>query len=363
MDGRPKLGLLAAGVLALHLAALDWFASELEYSSVLQPTADPMFTRLLRPAAPPQAVAPPPPPPPAAAVPKQGVMAAKLPEPVVAESLPVASTATVADESTEAVVAAADAAAAEPQAEPSTAPEAQTPVAAFAEPPAGVVADPAPPPEATADSWPGDTRLTYRLGGQFRSGELYGDARVQWQRQGGNYQVRLDIDITPFVTMAMTSQGQVTDQGLAPRAYEEAKRGKRRAALFGERAIALEGGRSAPRPEGVQDTASQFVELAHRFASGRETLEVGKAVSFWMARPGAVDLWTYDIVGREMLRIPQLGTVEAFHLKPRPIASPRGNVYAEMWFAPSLKFLPVRIKVSMGEEAYVDLMVDKIEQR
>ena len=34
-----------------------------------------------------------------------------------------------------------------------------------------------------------------------------------------------------------------------------------------------------------------------------------------------------------------------------------------MWFAPSLQYLPVRIRVNMGDEAYVDLMVDKIEQR
>ena len=34
-----------------------------------------------------------------------------------------------------------------------------------------------------------------------------------------------------------------------------------------------------------------------------------------------------------------------------------------MWFAPSLQYLPVRIRVNMGESTYVDLMVEKIEQR
>ena len=125
----------------------------------------------------------------------------------------------------------------------------------------------------------------------------------------------------------------------------------------------LDGGRSAPKPDGVQDTASQFVELTHRFATGKAQLDVGTSVSFWMARPGAVDLWTYDIVEREMLDTPQHGRVEAYRLKPRPLANPRGNVYAEMWYAPSLQYLPVRIRVSMGEEAWVDLLVEKIEQR
>jgi hypothetical protein len=113
----------------------------------------------------------------------------------------------------------------------------------------------------------------------------------------------------------------------------------------------------------VQDTASQFVELSHRFATGRDVLEVGRSVTVWLARPGAVDQWTYDIVEREMLRTPQLGVVEAFHLKPRPIANPRGNITVEMWFAPSLQYLPVRVKVVMGNEAWLDLLVDRIEQR
>jgi len=118
-----------------------------------------------------------------------------------------------------------------------------------------------------------------------------------------------------------------------------------------------------PRPPGVQDTASQFVELTQRFATGREVLEVGRSVTLWLARPGGVDEWVYEIVGRESLVTPKFGTVEAFHLKPRPIAKPRGNINVEMWFAPSLQYLPARIRIAMGEEAYLDLMVDHIEQR
>jgi len=48
--------------------------------------------------------------------------------------------------------------------------------------------------------------------------------------------------------------------------------------------------------------------------------------------------------------------------KPRPLANPRGNITAEMWFAPSLQYLPVRIRVATGD-AHVDLFVEKIEQR
>jgi hypothetical protein len=160
----------------------------------------------------------------------------------------------------------------------------------------------------------------------------------------------------------MTSQGEVDATTLQPSAYEEMRNGKPRTLRVGEREVMLANGTVVPRPEGVQDTASQFVELSHRFSTGRERLEVGRSVTFWMARPGAIDVWTYDIVEREMLST-KVGTVEAFHLKPRPLANPRGNIYMDMWFAPSLQYLPVRVRVAMGDEAVVDLLVEGIDQR
>ncbi|MDB5899893.1 MAG: hypothetical protein JWP41_3495, partial [Ramlibacter sp.] len=172
----------------------------------------------------------------------------------------------------------------------------------------------------------------------------------------------LDVDVK-VTRQRFTSQGQVTAHGLMPRIYEEANNRKRRLATFGDEVVQLDNGTTVPRPPGVQDTASQFVELSQRFATGKDLLEVGRTVTVWLARPGGVDQWTYDIVEREILRTPRFGAVEAFHLKPRPIANPKGNITAEIWFAPSLQYLPVKIKVLWGNEGYVDLLVDQIEQR
>jgi hypothetical protein len=349
---RLKLSLLAALVLVGHLLALEWLGRQADAISGMAEMAPVMFTRMLRPApAPPVvAAAPAPAPMPKARIaprPKPKASAPKPadPEPQIVEPAPEPAPPA------EVVVAQAPAPAA-------SAPEAaaSAPLLAASAP----ATDPS--AEGSLDRWPTDTRLTYRLGGEWR-GPLFGEARVQWQRDGDRYQVRLEVKVQPLFTQVLTSQGDVTPDGLIPRAYEELRPGKRRAAQFGDEVLMLENGRTVPRPAGVQDTASQFVELSHRFATGKELLEVGRTVSVWLARPGAVDHWTYDIVAREMLKTPSLGEVEAFHLKPRPIANPRGNITAEMWFAPSLQYLPVRIKVLMGTEAYVDLLVEQIEQR
>ena len=360
---RRWLALLAA-VLLLHVAAVDWIGRQLQQTALLQPLAEPMFTRVLQSQAPPE--------PPAAAAP--AAPAAPPARPAVRTVAPAAAKPASAaapvepDPLPEPAVAIAEPVAPVPQPQVAAAPPvppasmpASAPAPAGIETSAEAVAAAAPAAPAL-ESWPLDTRVNYRLGGVFRSGDLHGDARVQWLRQGERYEVRIDIDVTLLARLVMTSQGGVTPQGLEPEVYEEQRRsGVRRATLRGD-TILLGNGEVVPRPSGVQDTASQFVELSHRFASGRERLEVGRSVEVWLARPGHLALWTYDIVARETLQTPQLGPVEAFHLKPRPLANPRGNITAEMWFAPSLQYLPVRIKVNM-DPAYVDLMVESIEQR
>jgi len=360
---RKRFAALLVLVLLLHALALHWLEQQLEQSSALRVLATPMFTRLLQQEAPAAAPAPPPAAAPRAKRRRSGVTS-------IAGSKAVAP----ARPASEAVASAqADSAPESPQPPTdTTSPPENTPVASTPEvtptvaAPASAAASPAPTPASDRGkalaSWPADTRLTYQLGGYFR-GDLHGNARVQWQRQEDQYQARVEIDLTLLANVTLTSQGDVTPRALVPRIYEELRRSGPRIARLGDDTITLNDGRRLPRPDGVQDTASQFVELSHRFATGQEALEVGRSVSLWMARPGGVDLWTYDIVEREILKTPELGAVEAFRLKPRPISNPRGNITAEIWFAPSLQYLPVRIKVNMGESTYVDLLVEKIEQR
>lgn len=242
---------------------------------------------------------------------------------------------------------------------------------------------------AQVGAWPGDTRLTYALGGYFR-GELHGDAQVQWTRPvagtaaagkdtaapapapapataSDRYQVRISLGIGPISTQ-FTSQGRIRATGLVPEVYEEQlPNGRRRSVTLDAQSALLQNGQRLPRPDGpqelVQDTASQFVELGQRFTSGRARLAAGETVRVWLARPGGLDEWTYDVGPPETIDLPDIGPVLAYGLTPRPIANSRGTITAQMWFAPSLQHLPVRIKVTLNNETHVDLRIKKIEQR
>ena len=201
--------------------------------------------------------------------------------------------------------------------------------------------------------------------GYYR-GPIWGSARVQWQRQQSRYQVRLEMTLALVLRLSMTSQGEATDAGLVPSDYEERFLWGARRMSFDSGYVRSIDGNSVPQiltPRlPLQDTASQFVELSHRFASGREKLAVGSQVRFWLARPQGTSLWTYDVVGEDTLQSPELGPVQAFHLRPRPIANPAGEITAEIWFAPSLQYLPVRVRIALGGDNFIDLLAERIEQ-
>ena len=62
------------------------------------------------------------------------------------------------------------------------------------------------------------------------------------------------------------------------------------------------------------------------------------------------------MIGRDETATP-FGLLDTVHLKPRDIKD-RGNVLkAEIWFAPQLRYLPVRIRIEQDPATYVDLVI------
>lgn len=224
------------------------------------------------------------------------------------------------------------------------------------------------PPAASASAppfeWPPSTRLDYVLTGNYR-GEVNGHARVQWIRQAQRYQVHVDVVVgpsfAPLVARRMTSDGVITAGGLVPQAYEEVTstlfgQPRRRALRFEPDRIVLDKGTAEPWP-GVQDTASQFVQLTWLFTTQPQLLKVGQALDFPLALPRRIDRWHYDVVAEETLYT-RMGALATFHVKPRRESMRPGELSAELWFAPTLQYLPVRIVIRHEGDTHVDLMLD-----
>ncbi|EHR72948.1 Protein of unknown function (DUF3108) [Burkholderiales bacterium JOSHI_001] len=217
-------------------------------------------------------------------------------------------------------------------------------------------------------AWPPSTRLSYVLNGNYR-GELQGRASVEWVREGSHYQVHLTAlvgpSFAPLMARRLSSDGELGEQGLLPRRFDGEQRvgfSKRQWTLhFNERHITLADGRQVLAQAGAQDEASQFVQLAWLFTTQPQRLVVGQAVDLPLALPRRVDRWVYDVVGEDQLSLP-FGPLPAFHLKPRRPGR-GGEMTAQIWIAPTLQYLPVRILIHQDEQTWVDLMLERAPQQ
>jgi hypothetical protein len=255
-----------------------------------------------------------------------------------------------------------------PASAPETAPaQSQT---ASAAPPAesasAVAAAPASAASQPAFEWPPSTRLSYRLTGRYR-GPLDGYASVQWIRQGQHYQVHLDVTANLIFTRTMTSDGELTDQGLAPRRYDEETRvgplEPRRSTLRfeAERIVMPDGSERASLP-GIQDTASHLVQLTWLFITQPDRLRPGSTIEMPLALPRRVDTWFYDVLEPESVETP-FGTLDTFHLKPRRPNQATNVLTVETWVAPGLQYLPVRIRINQDADTYLELVLERRPQQ
>lgn len=413
--GRPSLAVLAAVLLPLHLLGLDAWLREhppgQAGASVIR-RIDVSFVKDLRPAPPPVVVAAPavPSPKPVRRRPREPAAPAVAPpasaaagpatppsEPATVpaptawdladgaapgegsttEAAPEASRRAIpfpADTATPETLAerrpAASAAghSASPPERPTAPTDASGPATVDASIPVGAAAAPA--SAAAAFEWPASTRLSYRLTGNYR-GPVEGQAQVDWLRQGSQYQVHLEVSIGPFfaplIERRMSSQGDLTADGLLPRLYEEetrvALRAPRRVLMrFDGLQLSLANGDWVEQPRGVQDSASQFVQMTYLFTTRPALLTTGRTVELPLALPRHVDRWFYDVVEEQTLHT-SFGPVPTMHVKPRRAPRPGGDLIAEAWFAPTLQHLPIRILIRQDVDTYVDLMIERLPQQ
>ena len=261
--------------------------------------------------------------------------------------------------------------------------QAEAPPASAPDPAAEIVAQAASAAQATAAlpaasaasaaaafEWPPSTKLSYRLKGNYR-GEVLGGAQVEWLRVGSRYQVHLDVYIgaqeAPLVARHMSSDGELTEHGLVPRRYDEETRAllrqvRRRTIVFDGERVLLPNGKIGEHVPGMQDAASQFVQLTWLFTLQPELLQAGRTVEVPLALPTNIDRWAYDAQGPVMLDTP-VGPVQAFHMKPRRELRPGRDLVVDIWFAPSLQYLPVRLLIRQDANTYVDMLIDQAPQQ
>lgn len=375
---RRALVFITALVLALHWLVLS--GVPLAWDSPAQPSRQVFSTRSIAPATPQPAVEPPgviavpvaapqPAPRKKAPAPKRPPAPAALdrPEPAptvaaVAEADAPADTGaatTVASATPEAPAndtapapapaASAPAAPAEPATE-----DTQTGPGVDIRPPGGTgrSASTSPPPVRM----PAPTRLAFDVSGQAKKFAYSARAELLWQHDGNRYEARQEISAFLVGTRTQRSVGTVTEQGLLPEKFSDKSRSEQAAHFdYAKGRVTF----SANTPDaaagpGVQDRLSLFIQLGAMLAADPGRFVPGTQITLTTVSARSADRWTFTVEGPETLDLPA-GPTPALKL----LRLPRKDYdqKAELWVAPGLGYLPVRIKLTQANGDFADLLL------
>ncbi len=254
-------------------------------------------------------------------------------------------------------------AAAEPPVAEASAPKAPASTPAAPEDP-GV--DIAPPGGATGR--PGSTtpppvripapmRLAFDVSGQVKRFNYSARAELVWKHDGSRYEARQEISAFLMGTRAQTSVGQVTERGLLPTRFGDKVRSEQAAHFdFTQGRVTFSANTpSAPVAPGAQDRLSVFIQLAAMFAADPGRYPPGTEITLTTVGPRAADRWTFRVEGPETLELP-VGATPALKLQRLPRRD--SDQQAELWLAPSLQYLPVRIRLSQPNGDFADLRLN-----
>jgi hypothetical protein len=208
---------------------------------------------------------------------------------------------------------------------------------------------------------PGSARLNYQLTGRARGFEYSASGQLDWQHDGLRYQARLSISGLLLPSRSQSSVGEIGPEGLSPRRYSDRARGELAVHFQPELGRISFSANSPPVAwqAGAQDRLSVTLQLAALLAGEPGHFKPGATVSVLTASSRNVEPWDFSVIGSESLSLP-MGTQPALHLR-RAARHPYDQTI-DLWFAPALGYLPVRILLSQGNGDRVDQRLASIER-
>ena len=231
--------------------------------------------------------------------------------------------------------------------------------AAFSEPsstraPAGPQTTP-----VTAISLPGSARLQYKVVGLSKSLNYQATAELIWKASGDRYEAALSVSAFLVGSRSMTSVGQITASGLAPTRF--ADKGRNELAAHFEAAkgkiIFSANTPDAPWVEGAQDRVSVFLQLGGILAARPAEFPAGASVTLYTVGPREAEPWTFVVEAPESLDLlgAPMQTLKLTRKLRRDF-----DQKVEVWYAPSLGYLPVRNRITQPSGDFVDQQLSEV---
>lgn len=186
------------------------------------------------------------------------------------------------------------------------------------------------------------------------SGELV------WQQDGRQYQSRFEIGLPLLGSRVQTSQGQMGVGGLMPTRFGDKVRSEQAAHFERDKGVISFSANtpSAPLEAGAQDRLSLFLQLAGLLAGAPQRYPAGTLITLQTVSAREAEPWTFRVDGPETLPLP-LGPTPAVRLTRLPRQPYDQQV--DLWFAPALGYLPVRLRVTHPNGDVADQVLRRLD--
>ena len=209
---------------------------------------------------------------------------------------------------------------------------------------------------------PDSTELRYEGKGLEGSFFRYtGTGTLHWQHDATGYQASLEIKALGMRIRTMSSTGELDAHGLLPDRFDDVPRGAAWTTQFQRdkgQITFSSGSDTQPLQSGAQDKLSALLQLGVMLAADPSRGAVGNTVRFQAADAQRADSWLFQASGTENLELPA-GPISAVKLTREP--TPDNGQKLEVWLAPSVSYLPVRLRITESGGSFIDLLWRKTQ--
>ena len=220
---------------------------------------------------------------------------------------------------------------------------------------------PAPPPQPAvtpmaavlALTIPGSVRLKYAMTGRSKNLDYTASAELDWLQDGQTYDAKMVVSALFLGSRSMSSSGRITADGLSPTRFADKSRSERAAHFDADKGKITFSANTpdAPWLRGAQDRLSVFLQLGSLLAGDPAKYPPGSTVSVYTVGPREADTWAFAVGEPETLRLPagDINTVKLTRQVQRDY-----DQTVEIWFAPSMDYLPVRSRITQQNGDFID---------
>ena len=206
---------------------------------------------------------------------------------------------------------------------------------------------------------PASTRLDYAVTGSIKGIAYNAKGELDWTVADGRYSARMEMKVFLLGSRVQTSTGRVGSAGLSPERFADKSRSEK-AAHFDAAQQRIRFSNNAPEAvllPGAQDRLSLFLQIAGLLQARPQAYASGQTIEIPVAGTGDADIWRF-VVGDEVTLSLPAGEMRARQIKRLPRKEFDSTV--EMWLAPSLQHLPVRLRVTQGNGDVADQQLSRM---